>query len=142
MEEVRTLFREYAEATGACECFLGFAKEVAALPGQYAPPAGRLLIAEADSKLVGRVALRKLEGDICEMKRLYVRPDFRTRRFGRHLAESIIAEARRMGYRAMRLDTLPSMAAARALYRSLGFQSIPPYNDNPVAGALYLELKL
>ena len=142
IEEVRALFREYAEATGACECFQGFAKEVAELPGQYAPPTGRLLVAEMDSGLAGCVALRKLDGDICEMKRLYVRPGFRGHKLGRQLAETAIVEARRAGYRVMRLDTLPSMVTARALYQLLEFCPIRRYNDNPSKGVIYLELEL
>ena len=142
IEQVRRLFREYAEATGACECFQGFAREVANLPGPYGLPTGQLMLAERDGRSAGCVALRKLDDGISEMKRLYVRPAFRGRNLGRQLAEAIIKEARRIGYRAMRLDTLPSMVAARALYQSLGFRAIPRYNDNPAAGVIYLELRL
>jgi putative acetyltransferase len=142
LDQVRSLFREYASATGACECFQGFAEEVAGLPGPYAPPTGQLLSAEVDSRMVGCVALRRLDDGIGEMKRLYVRPEFRGCKLGRRLAKAVIAEARRIGYPAVRLDTLPSMAAARALYQSLGFLFIPRYNDNPAEGAVYLELKL
>jgi GNAT superfamily N-acetyltransferase len=142
IEVVRTLFLEYADAAGACECFQGFAKEVAELPGQYAPPGGRLLIAEVDSRPAGCVALRKLDEGVCEMKRLYVRPDFRGHKLGRQLAETAIEEARRADYRMMRLDTLPSMVAARVLYESLGFHPTARYNDNPGEGTIYLELKL
>ena len=139
IDTVRALFREYAEATGHCECFDGFAEEVAGLPGQYAPPTGQLLLAEVDSQPAGCVALRTLDVGICEMKRLYVRPESRGGGLGRRLAEAVLAEARRIGYRAMRLDTLPSMAAARALYQTLGFRAIPRYNDNPSEGVIYLE---
>ena|SRR5438876_4424673 len=142
MEQVRRLFREYAEATGACECFQGFAHEVAGLPGPYAPPTGQLLLARADTQPAGCVALRRIDVGFCEMKRLYVRPEFRGRSLGRELDESILCEARRIGYHAMRLDTLSSMTAARALYLSLGFQIIPRYNDNPSPDALYFELAL
>ena len=142
LETVRALFREYAEATGACECFEGFAEELAGLPGSYAPPNGRLLIAEVASTPDGCVALRKLAERVCEMKRLYTRPEFRGRKLGRRLAESAIGEARRTGYHVMRLDTLSSMTAALALYRSLDFQTIPRYNDNPSADAIHLELAL
>jgi len=142
IEHVRVLFREYAAATGACECFQGFAEEVAGLPGPYALPSGQLLLAQAGSRSAGCVALRALDDVTSEMKRLYVRPDFRGGGLGRQLAEAIIVEARRIGYRAMRLDTLPSMAAARGLYQSLGFQAIPRYNDNPSQGVSYLELRL
>jgi|SRR5438128_2241900 len=142
MDPLRQLFAQYAEATGACECFQDFAKELACLPGPYAPPTGQLLLAEVDAQPAGCVALRKIDDGICEMKRLYVRPEFRGRRLGRTLAETILAQARQIGYRAMRLDTLSSMTAARALYRSLGFQIIPRYNDNPNPDALYFELEL
>jgi putative acetyltransferase len=142
IQHVRLLFREYADGTGACECFEGFGKEIAGLPGPYGPPTGQLLLAELDGRSAGCVALRTLDDGICEMKRLYVRPAFRCRNLGRQLAEVIIKEARRIGYRAMRLDTLSSMAAARALYQSLGFYSIPRYNDNPGPGVIHLELKL
>jgi ribosomal protein S18 acetylase RimI-like enzyme len=142
IERVRQLFREYADATGARECFEGFAKEVAGLPGPYTPPAGQLLLAELDGSTVGCVAMRKLDDGTSEMKRLYVRPAFRGGNLGRRLAEAIITEARRMGYRTMRLDTLPSMVAARALYQSLDFHPIPRYNDNPGAGVIHLELRL
>ena len=141
IEQVRTLFREYAGATGACECFHGFAMEVAELPGQYAPPTGQLLLAEVDSHTAGCVALRRLDEHIGEMKRLYVAPEFRGRNLGRQLAEAILAEAGHIGYRAIRLDTLPSMVAARALYQAMGFRAIPRYNENPSEGVIYLELR-
>ena len=142
IKQVRKLFREYADATGACECFEGFSKEIVGLPGPYGPPTGQLLLAELDGRSAGCVALRNLDDGISEMKRLYVRPAFRVRNLGRQLAEAIITGARLIGYRAMRLDTLPSMVAARALYQSLGFRAIPRYNDNPAAGVIYLELRL
>ena len=142
IKRVRKLFREYADATGACECFEDFGKEIAGLPGPYGLPAGQLLLAELDGRSAGCVALRKIDDGICEMKRLYMRPEFRGRKLGRQLAEAIIADARRIGYRAMRLDTLSSMVAARALYQSLGFRAIPRYNDNPGAGVIHLELRL
>ena len=142
IRQVRKLFREYVDATGACECFDGFGKEIAGLPGPYGPPTGQLLLAELDGRSAGCVALHRLDDGISEMKRLYVRPAFRGRNLGRQLAEAIITEARRIGYRAMRLDTLPSMMAARALYQSLGFRAIPRYNDNPGPGVIHLELML
>jgi ribosomal protein S18 acetylase RimI-like enzyme len=142
IKQVRKLFREYAHATGACECFEGLGKEIEGLPGPFGPPTGQLLLAELDGRSAGCVALRSLDDGISEMKRLYVRPALRGRNLGRQLAESIITDARRIGYRAMRLDTLSSMVAARALYQSLGFHAIPRYNDNPGAGVIYLELRL
>jgi ribosomal protein S18 acetylase RimI-like enzyme len=142
IERVRDLFREYADATGHCECFQGFAVEVEGLPGEYAPPGGQLLLAEVDSQPAGYVALRKLDNDACEMKRLYVRPEFRGRKLGRHLAETMIAAAGTLGYRTMRLDTLSTMTAARSLYQSLGFRPIQRYNDNLSEGVVYLELGL
>ncbi len=141
IERIRTLFREYADAAGACECFAGFDQEIAGLPGQYGPPDGQLLVAEVDGHSAGCVALRSLDDGISEMKRLYVRPAFRRRRLGRLLTEAIIAEARRLDYPALRLDTLPSMAAARALYLSLVIRLIPRYNDNPEPGVTHLYPK-
>ena len=142
IERIRQLFREYADGTGACECFEGFGKEIEGLPGPYGPPTGQLLLAEMDGRAAGCVALRRLDDGISEMKRLYVRPSFRGRHLGRKLAEAIITEARRAGYRVMWLDTLSSMVAAQALYQSLGFCVIPRYNDTPGPGVMHLELKL
>jgi putative acetyltransferase len=141
-DEVRALFREYQAELGVDLCFQGFDRELADLPGEYGPPHGSLLVASVDGTLAGCVALRRLGDGVCEMKRLYVRPAFRGQRVGRALAESVIAAARERGYRRMRLDTLPSMAEASALYRSLGFTEIEPYYRNPVPGARFLELEL
>jgi putative acetyltransferase len=139
---VRCLFEEYADSLGIDLCFQGFEQELAGLPGSYAPPQGRLLLAREDGQTAGCIALRPLEPGTCEMKRLYVRPAFRTHGIGRVLVDRLIQEARQAGYRHMRLDTLPSMATALALYRRLGFREIAPYYKNPVAGAVFLELPL
>jgi GNAT superfamily N-acetyltransferase len=139
---VRELFREYVDALGVDLSFQGFDDEVAALPGDYAPPRGALLVAVDGSETAGCVALRPLDAAACELKRLYVRPAYRARGLGRALSLAAIAEARRLGYARMRLDTLPSMGAARRLYASLGFREIEPYRFNPVVGTQFLELEL
>lgn len=141
--QARELFLEYAQSLGFSLCFQNFEQELAGLPGEYAPPQGRLLLAEYEDQLAGCVALHKLEHGICEMKRLYLRPQFRGKGLGRLLADRIIAEARQIGYRRMRLDTVePVMKDAVAMYRRLGFKDIAPYCSNPVAGAMYMELEL
>jgi putative acetyltransferase len=143
MGMVRLLFREYADFLGFDLCFQGFEQELAELPGRYAPPSGRLLLATARDELAGCVALKKLGDGVCEMKRLFVRSRHRGIGLGRTLAEQIIREAKRLGYEAIRLDTVPSvMGSAVALYRSLGFRGIPAYYFNPVPGALFMELRL
>jgi putative acetyltransferase len=139
----RELFLEYAKSLGFSLCFQNFDTELANLPGDYSPPDGRLLLVEYDGQIAGCVALHKLEEGICEMKRLYLRPDFRGKGLGRALANRIIAEARQIGYQRMRLDTVePVMKDAVAMYRRIGFGEIPPYCNNPIAGALYMELVL
>jgi putative acetyltransferase len=141
--QARQLFLEYADSLGFSLCFQGFDEEVKNLPGAYAPPSGRLLLASCESKTAGCIALRALESGICEMKRLYVRPDFRGSGIGRLLVDGLITEARSIGYQRMRLDTIAStMQGAIALYRRRGFREIAPYRNNPIAGALYLELLL
>jgi GNAT superfamily N-acetyltransferase len=141
--QARELFLEYAQSLGFSLCFQNFDQELAGLPGGYAPPDGRLLLAEYENQLAGCVALHKLEADVCEMKRLYLRSQFRGKGRGRALAERIIAEARQIGYRRMRLDTVePVMKDAVAMYRRLGFQQVAPYCPNPIAGAMYMELEL
>jgi putative acetyltransferase len=143
IEQARELFLEYAKSLGFSLCFQSFDQELAALPGDYAAPDGRLLLAEYRGQLAGCVALHRLEPGICEMKRLYLRPQFRGKGLGRALAESVIAEARVIGCRKMRLDTVePVMPNAVAMYRRLGFKEIEPYRANPNAGVLYMELVL
>lgn len=146
--KVRSLFREYAALPGVVQCLADFENEVASLPGRYAPPGGRLALAiDADSEngggeAIGCAALRRLDDDACEMKRLYVREAFRGRSAGRSLVQALITEARAMGYKSMLLDTLPSMLEAHKLYRTLGFHEISSYQKNPVAGALFFEYRL
>lgn len=142
LEAARELFREYAADLGVDLAFQGFAQEVTSLPGAYAPPAGRLLLAWADGALAGCVGLRPLAGRTCEMKRLYVRARFRGRHVGERLAQSVMEEARAAGYRHLRLDTLPTMLAAQALYRRLGFREIPPYYPTPIRGTVFFERAL
>jgi putative acetyltransferase len=143
IKEARTLLQEYAAWLGISLCFQNFDRELAALPGEYAPPDGRLLLAFEDDELAGCVALRKIRATTCEMKRLFLRPAFRGRGLGRVLVERIIEEARQIGYTQMCLDTLPGrMDQAIALYKSIGFKEIEPYYNNPVAGATFMELRL
>lgn len=143
IEQVRKLFEEYAASLEIDLCFQSFDKELAELPGEYAPPTGRLLLATENNQTAGCVALRKIGDGICEMKRLYLRIEFRGIGLGRALAERIIEAAREVGYSRMRLDTLPGkMDNAIAMYRSLGFKDIDPYYKNPVEGAAFMELVL
>jgi GNAT superfamily N-acetyltransferase len=144
LDTIRGLFREYEAEIGVDLCFQGFERELAELPGVYTPPRGRLLIAKAGAESIGCVGLRPLKSDatICEMKRLYIRPAHRGAGLGRLFVERIVTEARDIGYRAMRLDTLQNMTAAQNLYRRLGFRDIPAYYPNPLPGVVYLELDL
>ena len=142
IDAARELFKEYATWLEIDLCFQNFDKELAGLPGDYAPPDGRLLLAIEDERIAGCVALRKIGDGICEMKRLFLRPEFRGKGLGRKLVEAILAEAKQIGYERMRLDTLPpKMNDAIALYRSLDFKEIEPYYRNPVPGAKFMELE-
>ena len=140
--QARALFEEYAASLDFDLHFQNFREELAGLPGEYAEPLGCLLVAWQGDQAVGCVALRKMERDICEMKRLYVRPASRNQGVGRSLARAIIDQAIKRGYARMRLDTVPAMKEAQALYQSLGFNRISPYRFNPVPGTAFLELTL
>ncbi|RPH96241.1 N-acetyltransferase [candidate division KSB1 bacterium] len=143
LAQIRALFLEYAESLGFSLCFQSFDEELAGLPGMYAMPEGRLLIAYLDGEPVGCAALHKLEDGICEMKRLYVKPAARGHGIGKLLSQKIIAEAKAIGYTSMRLDTIADrMQTAVDIYRTQGFVEIPPYRENPIASALYMELDL
>ncbi len=142
LKQVKVLFQEYAESLGFDLCFQDFEEELRSLPGNYSPPHGALLLAKEDGELTGCVAVRPLSSEVCEMKRLYVRLERRGKRIGRELAKAIIGKARKAGYKAMRLDTVPSMKEAIRLYESLGFQPTQPYCHNPLPGAMYFQLKL
>lgn len=138
----RRLFQEYAASLDTDLCFQNFAKELAALPGYYAPPRGRLLLAMVDGAPVGCVALRPHDARTGEMKRLFVRPGHQGRGLGRFLVEAVIAEARAIGYTCLLLDTLPSMQNAIRLYEAMGFVRRAPYFDSPVGGNVFMELSL
>ena len=142
VDQARALFLEYAEGLGVSLCFQGFDAELASLPGRYAPPGGRLLLALDGEEAVGCVGVRPLEGNLCEMKRLYVRASHRGRGLGRELAQRALQEAAQSGYERMVLDTLPSMERARQLYADLGFHVIQPYYTNPLEGVVYMEIAL
>lgn len=139
---IRALFMEYQRWLNLDLCFQGFDEELEKLPGKYAPPSGSLLLAGCDGKIVGCVAVRPQAEDICEMKRLFVRPEWHGRGYGRKLAEEIVIRAREAGYARMRLDTLDSLEQALQLYRSMGFREIPAYCHNPLDNVVYLELEL
>jgi len=139
---VRNLFQEYAAWLRVDLCFQGFTAELAALPGVYAPPRGRLFLATVGEERAGCAALRPIGGPVCEMKRLFIRPAYRCQGLGRTLAEHVIAEARLIGYSTIRLDTLPSMHAAIRLYEALGFVRCAAYYDTPLVETVFMELAL
>jgi len=140
--KAKEIFQEYAESLGFDLCFQDFDAELDSFPLQYSPPAGYLFLALSESQPIGCVGLRYFEKGICEMKRLYVRPNFREKNAGRKLSEAAIKAGKTLGYKRMRLDTLPSMEIANHLYKSLGFIEIEPYRHNPLEGVIYLELNL
>jgi ribosomal protein S18 acetylase RimI-like enzyme len=142
LDAVRRLFLEYARSLDFNLCFQDFDAELRSLPGDYAPPQGAILLALDGDEEIGCVAMRRIDAETCEMKRLYVKPSRRGGGVGKNLAEGIIRIARETGYRSMKLDTVPDMAEANALYHSLGFAPTEPYRFNPIEGALYLELIL
>ena len=140
--QAKELFQQYAESLGFDLCFQDFDAELDTFPVQYSPPTGDLLLALSESQPIGCVGVRFLEKGICEMKRLYVRPNFRGDNAGRELSEAAIEAGKILGYERMRLDTLPSMEIANRVYKSLGFVEIDSYRHNPLEGAIYLELNL
>ena len=148
IKAARTLFKEYGASLGFSLCFQSFDKELAELPGSYAPPRGRLLLAldsakDSGPEYAGCVALHPLGDDVCEMKRLYVRPEFRGCGVGQQLVAAIMAAARELSYKKMRLDTVPGVIdSAIKMYRQTGFHEIAPYTHNPVPGAIFMELVL
>jgi len=146
LDELRRIFREYAQSIQVDLCFQDFDRELANLPGDYAPPRGSVLMATVNGEVAGCCALRPLDAtdypNACEMKRLYVRPAFRGLGLGRDLAERTLDAARQSGYHCVLLDTLDEMETARALYQDLGFEEVPPYYHNPLAGAHYLKAEL
>ena len=142
MASVRSLFRDYETWLGVDLRFQGFESELARLPGKYAAPKGCVLLASSGNSIAGGVGLTPLAGDVCEMKRMFVRPAWQGRGFGRRLAERIVFEARDRGYTHMRLDTLGRLKAALHIYRSIGFDEISAYYENPLEDVIYLELNL
>jgi len=148
LAHIKALFLEYEQwisrhdPDGIDLSFQNFEAELASLPGAYAPPMGRMLLGVEDDQVAGGVCVRPLNDDVCEMKRLYLRPEFAGRGLGERLVNAIIKGAKDIGYGAMRLDTLPYMTAAQALYRKFGFEEIPPYYESPVTGTLFMELNL
>jgi putative acetyltransferase len=142
MDQVRALFQEYADWLQEDICLQSFAEELAGLPGAYGPPRGALLVASDGTQIAGCVALRPLDEETAEMKRLFVRPQFRGNAIGPKLVAALAQEARRLGYQRVRLDTLPKMVAAQKMYESIGFHDIARYNGNASAGVRFMELQL
>lgn len=142
IERCRELFLAYADSLDFNLCFQNFEKELKELPGDYAPPYGRLLLLEIEGQTAGCIALRKIDDQTGEMKRLYVVPEFRKRGAGSFLVESVITEARKIGYKTMKLDTVNTMKEAVFLYRSYGFRETLPYRHNPLEGVIYMELNI
>lgn len=142
INQVRKLFREYEAFLGEDLCFQSFEEELAALPGVYSPPDGDLLIGIIGKRVMGCVAVRRLDDGVCEMKRLFVRQEARGKGLGRELAVSVMEVARKLGYSMMKLDTLERLTEAINLYESLGFYRIEPYYENPLSGVLYWEINL
>ena len=140
--EAKKILQEYADWLDLDMCYGNIAKEIKEFPGEYGPPGGKFYLAYEGMEVVGSVALRMWKGDICEMKRLFVRPVHRSKGLGRILARFIVDEARKMGYKRMRLDTLPHMVAAITLYKSLGFREITKYRISPTDDAVYFELDI
>jgi len=140
--QTKSLFLEYAESLDFSLCFQNFDNELANIPSQYSPPNGHLFLALSENEPIGCVGVRSFEKDICEMKRLYVKPEYRGKGAGKELAVSAIKSGKELGYEYMRLDTLSSMETANQLYKSLGFIEIKSYRDNPIDGAIYMELNL
>lgn len=142
IKTIKELFEEYAQSLNFSLCFQNFDEELKNLPGEYSSPEGTLLLAKYNGLPAGCVGLRKIENDICEMKRLYVRNNFRGLHIGKLLANKIIEEGKRIGYKKMRLDTVDTMKAAQTLYKSLGFYEISPYGYHPIEKTIYMELEL
>ena len=142
LDLVRELFREYQQSIGTDLCFQNFESELATLPGAYAPPRGRLYLGLSDGKAACCAGLRPCDEAAAEMKRLFVRPDYRGLGYGLILAKTLIADAKALGYRKLVLDTLPTMEAAQAMYERLGFRDIPPYTFNPISGTRFMGLEL
>lgn len=142
LEEIRRLFLDYAKSLSINLCFQNFSEELVSLPGKYGPPEGALLLALVDGKSAGCVALHKLSSGVCEMKRLYVRNEYRGLGLGKRLIKEVISEAATRNYQYIRLDTLSTMTEALNLYQAFGFYDIEPYVYNPIKGARYLELKI